>query len=304
MPKFGLIGNPISKSLSPALFKSGYNGKYPYDLIEGKVFEKSWSKFLQDYDGINITAPFKEDTFNQALGLTKDGLGTISGPCYKTKSANIAVKTKEGIEFHNSDFTGVILSIAEHYFPGIVYQCYKEFGEKAYIKVHQFIRQNIQSLFSEQPQALIIGCGGAGRTAAIAAAEMGFSTAIMNRTISKAHEFAAGLPEYGFLAVPISDFIGAVQECNLIIYTVPVSIEDIKELRKEHLTGEIGGHKKVILEANYTNPAFSGDTLKYIEDAGCDYITGKQWLLYQALTGYSLLTGQLPDIDKMTSLMK
>ena len=34
MKKFGLIGHPISHSLSPALFKAAYGGKYAYELIE------------------------------------------------------------------------------------------------------------------------------------------------------------------------------------------------------------------------------------------------------------------------------
>ena len=42
MKKFGLIGHPIAHSLSPALFKAAYNGRYQYDLIEGEEFEKSY----------------------------------------------------------------------------------------------------------------------------------------------------------------------------------------------------------------------------------------------------------------------
>ena len=57
--KFGLIGHPIEHSLSPALFKAGYNGLYPYDLIETPDFDEAYSVFLKDYDGINVTAPFR-----------------------------------------------------------------------------------------------------------------------------------------------------------------------------------------------------------------------------------------------------
>ena len=47
MKKFGLIGHPIAHSLSPALFKAAFDGKYTYDLIEGDDFEQSYKKFLQ-----------------------------------------------------------------------------------------------------------------------------------------------------------------------------------------------------------------------------------------------------------------
>ena len=55
--KFGLIGDPISHSQSPELFRRAYYGKYCYDLIEGKYFEESYSKFLKGYEAINVTAP-------------------------------------------------------------------------------------------------------------------------------------------------------------------------------------------------------------------------------------------------------
>ena len=60
MKRFGLIGKPISHSGSPRLFRAGYHGKYEYDLIEAPDFETSWKLFLEKYDGINVTAPYKE----------------------------------------------------------------------------------------------------------------------------------------------------------------------------------------------------------------------------------------------------
>ena len=60
MKKFGLIGHPIAHSLSPALFKAGYDGRYPYELIETSEFDEAYQRFLDGYDGINVTAPFKE----------------------------------------------------------------------------------------------------------------------------------------------------------------------------------------------------------------------------------------------------
>ena len=60
MNSFGLIGDPIATSLSPALFNAGYEGKYNYDLIEGADFGASFKAFEDRYKGINVTAPFKE----------------------------------------------------------------------------------------------------------------------------------------------------------------------------------------------------------------------------------------------------
>ena len=237
--KFGLIGNPVSGSKSPDLFKAAYGGKYPYDLIEEPDFETAWQRFLgtdspaqttdggqAGYTAINVTAPFKEKAFAKVLEAARKGHGSIDGPCFKIGATNLVVRKDDDsfepvLEAHNSDFTGVILSVAEVLFPGITDEFYREFGSRAPIKIHQFVRQQIDNVYPRGPQALIVGCGGAGRAAAVAAAELGFATALMNRTLEKAQSLAQARPEYGFLPVPLSDFRGAVRECDLVIYTLP-----------------------------------------------------------------------------------
>ncbi len=295
--KFGLIGHPIAHSQSPLLFQKAYSDKYQYDLIESEDFEASYNRFLSDYQAINITAPFKQQAFEKAVALAREGKGLISGPCFKIKAANILAKGPEGIEAHNSDFTGIILSVAEAYFPGLTAQCYAQFGSQAHIKVHQFFRQNIPALFAEKPQALIVGCGGAGRAAAVAAAEMGFDVALMNRTPEKAQSLAEEMPEYNFIAVPISDFRNSLKECEQVIYTLPTPLDAIANLTIDDFAGY--NHSKVILEANYKSPAFTGKTLAKISYAGALYIPGHTWLLNQALTGYSLMTGEQPDLEAL-----
>ena len=97
--KFGLIGNPIAHSLSPALFKAGYDGRWLYELIEGSDFESSFKRFIDEYQGINVTAPFKEAAFAKADVLSEE--------CRMIGAANILVKTPEGILACNSDYLGV-----------------------------------------------------------------------------------------------------------------------------------------------------------------------------------------------------
>ena len=98
--KFGLIGHPIEHSLSPALFKAGYDGMYPYDLIITEDFEEAYRRFQERYDGINVTAPFKE------LALRKADI--ISEECRLVGATNLLIKTPEGIAAYNSDFRGLV----------------------------------------------------------------------------------------------------------------------------------------------------------------------------------------------------
>ena len=304
MEKFGIIGDPVKGSRSPAIFGAGYGGKYTYDLIEGSDFEKSWQTFLSEYKAVNVTAPFKEKAFGKVLDLAREGKGEVSGPCMKIRATNLMVKTGKGIEAHNSDFTGIVLSIAEALYPGIVTEFYASFGSAAHIKIHQYFRQNLSNLYDRHPQALVVGCGGAGKAAAVAAAELGFLTNLMNRTPERAADIAASLPEYGFLCVPASDFKAAIKECDLVIYTVPTAVDAISTLTEEDFRGDgrTGGERpgKVLLEANYKTPSFgTGETARKMMDGGCQYVSGRRWHLYQALTGYSLMTGVQPDFNAM-----
>ena len=103
--KFGLIGHPIAHSLSPALFKAGYDGKYPYELIETEDFEEAYRRFLDGYDGINVTAPFKELAYAKADILSQE--------CRIIKATNLLVKTTDGIKAYNSDYLGVRMWLQE-----------------------------------------------------------------------------------------------------------------------------------------------------------------------------------------------
>ena len=99
MDKFGLIGFPISHSLSPKLFKAAYGGRYSYDLIETEDFEKAWEIFLKEYKAINVTAPFKGNAFERSDWKSPE--------CNRCGATNLCVKTQEGIKAYNSDYLGV-----------------------------------------------------------------------------------------------------------------------------------------------------------------------------------------------------
>lgn len=303
MAKYGLIGDPIKGSCSPMLFGAAYggmkDGEYSYDLIEGGDFETSFEKFMNEYAAVNVTSPFKELAFSKVLELAGKGQGTVSGPAGRIGATNLLVKGSKGIEAYNSDFTGIVTAVVEAYFPGIVEEFIGNFGDRFFIKMHQFFLMTLSRTFSRQPQALVVGCGGAGRAAAVAAAELGFATILMNRTPEKAQAIAESMPEYGFLSDPISDFKEAVKECDLVIYTLPMALPEIADFTADDFAGEESGQHKVILEANYKSPSFDDEARMKMAAADCTYISGRKWLLYQALTGYSVMTGVQPDFKAM-----
>lgn len=289
MPDFGLIGHPIEHSQSPKLFETAYHGKYGYDLIKGQYFEESYAKFLKGYKAVNVTAPFKEKAYEKA--------DIVSGPVALTGAANILVKTPEGVSAHNSDFTGVILTVAEALFPGIIREFYGTFGSKAHVKIHQFVKAQLAERYGRRPAALVAGLGGAGKAAALAAAECGFATTVMNRTAAKAEAFIKGLPEYGFRVADIQDFRKELRSADFVVYALPMALDVFAELGAEDFSA-----KPLVLEANYRDPAFSGLLRARMLDAGAIYLPGNLWLVNQAVSGYSVMTGEAPDIDSLISL--
>ena len=274
--KFGLIGHPIAHSLSPALFKAGYDGRYPYDLIETPDFEEAYQIFLNEYDGINVTAPFKELSVQKADILSEE--------CRIIGATNLLVKTTEGIKAYNSDYLGVRLWLS-----GAV--------------------QGLESVLSPWPQGagptkwegffptpephrkarvLIVGIGGAGKAAAAAAESLGMETILMNRT------------RYSEYIKPLSHFREEFCKADIVIYNLPIRIAELDSLTEEDFCP---GKPKHILEANYRNPSFDKSLIQKMKatNPGLSYTEGRTWLLLQAVTGYELFTGEKPDLDRMTA---
>lgn len=264
MKRFGLIGHPIAHSLSPALFKAGYDGRYPYELIETSDFEYAYGRFLQEYDGINVTAPFKELAFRKA--------DILSVECQRISATNLLIKTPEGIKAYNSDYLGVRL----------------------------WLEEAVATLFEShsRPTTLVVGLGGAGKAAAEAARSLGFDTILMNRTI------------YGKGIRPLDDFCECFRKADIIIYNIPTAIPQLAELTDYDFRGiaekdDRQVRPKFILEANYKNPSFDNILIDKMKQANpqSTYTSGKTWLLYQALTGYELFTGEKPDLASMSAVI-
>ena len=295
MKKFGLIGHPIAHSLSPALFKAGYDGRYPYELIETEDFEEAYRRFLDGYDGINVTAPFKELAYAKADILSEE--------CRIIKATNLLVRTPEGIKAYNSDYLGVRMWLME------VAEGLKRTPPTSWAPPPA---ARGVARFSTPPQphstarVLIVGTGGAGKAAAVAAASLGMDLILMNRSMEKAEAVAESVaamdPAPAVEVRPLEDFRECFRTADIVIYNIPSAIPALAELSAEDFNP---GHHKFILEANYKNPSFDKELIMKMmtanPEASCT--KGTTWLLYQALTGYEIFTGEKPDLAPMSAVL-
>jgi len=127
---------------------------------------------------------------------------------------------------------------------------------------------------------VVVGCGGAGKAAAYASSLCGFTTYVFNRCFAKAELFCS---KHDMMeAHPLDSLTSYISTAKLIVYTLPTYLPEVGD----HLSP-----KTIVLEANYRDPSL----LEQCSILGTDYISGKEWLIEQALTGFRIMTGKEPD---------
>ena len=193
--KYGLIGHPISHSKSPELFRAAYPDApdMTYDLIEEEDFERAYRRFLDEYDAVNVTAPFKGDAFRKV-----DVADTIARELY---AVNILKKKDGKIYGYNSDFWAL-------------QQLLEPYSDR-----HQ------------RPQVLVIGCGGAAKAAALAALKLRMSVRVANRDFRKAREFC--FTGGGMIPLRLEQIPSQMKDTRILIYALPVKIDLVDSLPLE-----------------------------------------------------------------------
>lgn len=230
--KFALIGHPVAGSVSPVLFSAAYGGKHAYDLVDGG-FEECWGAFLESYDGINVTAPYKQDAFERCSWLSPAAL--------RTGAVNLVLR--DGLLGYNTDVDGVLYALRG--------ECFE--------------------------RVLVVGTGGAARAAIEAALQLGCQVSVWGRSAEKV---SALEKHFGLGPAPVNP--------DLIIYTLPGSAP---------VPDGLPFSNAVVLEAEYRIPQLCHVPCKR-------YIHGLNWLLGQAMAGYSLFTGEEPSSAAMETAME
>lgn len=199
MKKFGLIGFPVSGSQSPRLFAEFTGGKYPYDLIEEASFEKAWKRFLEGYDAVNVTAPFKTSACEKA--------SVLSPECEIIGAANVLVKKGASVTAYNTDYSGVSLILLD-----------------------------ILKEFPAARTCAVVGAGGAAKAALVAALEMGLKCSMYNRTVATAASFAESLSSFFGPKRKVGVFpLEGVIEADVVIYAIPVALPSGVSLKASYV---------------------------------------------------------------------
>lgn len=343
MKLFALIGHPVAGSLSPRLFSAAYDGRFAYDLVDRELFADAWQVFLDSYEGINVTAPYKMDAFSSVDELSESALETGAVNLVVRRKADSrpgggakAVPRKSETPFvassggcapdilvgYNTDVDGVVESVKECGIP--------------------------------VSDALVVGTGGAARAAVVAARRLGCRVTVSGRSLEKAAALVRSLALTASAAVspspaasaagihssPVSDrslaSAAALAAGAAAVNVVP--LDQIAALSPDLIIYTLPGSAPVppglptagavVLEAEYKapalalalalvsptlasppalvspNPACQGSNDPALSSARCKaYISGRRWLLHQAVAGYRIFTGLEPSIDAMSAAL-
>jgi 3-dehydroquinate dehydratase/shikimate dehydrogenase len=258
---FGIIGNPILHSKSPHIHSAGYT-KLGMDGVFAPFHVDRVADFLPlikklNIEGFSVTAPFKEEVIPFCVH-TENAVRGI-GAC------NTVVVRADGLYGYNTDAEGVLTPLRET------------------------VPAGLRGL-----RALVIGAGGAARSAVYALAKEGAHVLVINRTPERARRLTAHISEV--LELPPGRLTWAeLTEKNhdltghdLIVNSTTMGMHPWENL--DPFAGQNFRGNEIVYDMVYS----PRETLflKRALSAGCKIIYGERMLTGQAYRQFYLYTGK------------
>ncbi|MFA5554524.1 MAG: shikimate dehydrogenase [Phycisphaerae bacterium] len=267
---FGVIGDPVAHSMSPAVFnacfdKAGSNCLYLPILLQGKtdkfndfmksVIPRRWLGFK----GFSVTIPHKEN----AINFVTHRQGYVEPLAEIIGSANtLVLGPDDNVSTYNTDYVGVLESIAAAGFKDLQ-------GKKA----------------------AVIGAGGVARAVVAGLVSAAAKVKLYNRTVRKAERLAA---EFKCDFAPLSDL--DTVDAELLVNCTSIGMSP--DIDKTPIPGEYLKKTMTVFDTVYNPPQTK--LLRDAKTAKAKTISGVDMFISQAAEQYKLFTGK--DADK--KLMK
>lgn len=273
MYKFGLIGYPLSHSMSKVIQEAAFKSVEldgTYDILETEQEDLiPRLKYLRanGYKGFNVTIPLKVP-----ITLFLDGVDNVANV---VGSANtIKIKDNQELYGYNTDVYGFVEAIPENF------------------------RKEIEN----NPVA-ILGNGGAARAVGVGLAILKPSKLdFYARNIINASEMAKNLRD-NFPAIEINckqiENLKDLSEYKLLVNTTPIGMRS-KAMGISPIDENVVktmDKNSVIYDIVY-NP-LKTELIKYAKKHGIKTIQGLDMLIYQGAKAFEIWTGKKPDVLKM-----
>lgn len=267
---YGVIGCPISHSMSPDIHNHAFNvlnidsHYYAFHIEKEQLSEAVNSLKLLGVKGYNVTIPHKVAIIPYLDDL--DETARIAG------AVNTVVNDDGKLIGYNTDGNGYMQSLL-----GLLERPINEYN------------------------MLIIGAGGAAKGIYYTLAYNGCKNLdIANRTITKAEELINNCPfDNNSMAITLDEAELKLEKYDIIIQTTAVGLHpniDEKPLSLKN------ARKSAIVSDIVYNPIKTA-LLKEAEQSQLTIHNGVGMFVHQAAIAFSLWTGQTPPINEMTDIV-
>lgn len=256
---FGVVGDPISHSLSPAIHNNAFEHMHRNDVyLPFHVNQEEFTDFygrMQEFplEGLSVTIPHKETAACLA--------GTRSPLVQRIGAANTLIRRGNSYHAENTDALAIV----------------------------QSLKQVLGKSLGEMP-VLILGAGGAARAGAFALSLEGCPITITNRNITRAKSLAN---EAGWGFLPWEDRFsfrsGILLQCTSLGMhpNVNDTAWELKHFTPQHVAFDTVYNP---LETRFLQEA---------KTSGAICIPGMEMFIHQAAAQFELFTGLLAPLEKI-----
>jgi 3-dehydroquinate dehydratase/shikimate dehydrogenase len=263
---YGIVGYPVAHSLSPRLHNGAYRalgipalylpfGPAGFGDFWLEVVEGNLLGAFAPLAGLSVTAPYKSAAAAVA--------GAVSPLAQSIDSVNTLV-LREGVwEGETTDPQGVVGALAA------------------------------AGITARGRRAAVVGCGGAGRAAAVGLARAGAETVLVNRTVEKGRQAAAAL-RLAFEA--LADFDPGRRDIVVNATSLGHRAEDPLPFDPDRLA-----EGAAVLDLVYGERPTP--LLERVRDRGLTGVDGREVLLHQAVDQFRLMTGRELPFDLARELL-
>ncbi|MEO0475684.1 MAG: shikimate dehydrogenase [Planctomycetota bacterium] len=273
---FGVIGDPVGHSMSPAIHNAGFdevgfNGVYLPMRIppEYEHFKATVGSFLAerplDFRGASVTIPHKQNL----LRFVAEMNGEIEPLAAQIGAANTLTVREDGSLYaSNTDYAAALDSVCD---------------------AMQVEREEL-----EGKRVAVLGAGGAARAVVAGFKAFGARVTVFNRTLEKAEALASAFDAH---AAALDDIINA--EFEILINCTPIGMypnEDATPYDFTSQTQPVASNPPLVFDTIY-NPVETR-LLREAKDSGCVTVSGAEMFVRQAAAQFELWTGQTAPSDR------
>ncbi len=264
---FGVIGDPVGHSLSPAIFNAcfdndGSNSLYLPVLIKGG--QEEFNEFMENlaagagggygFGGFSVTIPHKAHALKY-VGKAGEFIEPLAADIGAVNTLKIGIGGR--VSGYNTDYAGAMdtlctaLSVGKH-------------------ELHKMA-------------VAVVGAGGVSRAIVAGLAEVGAKVTVYNRTVSKAEALAE---EFGCKYAGLEEIKGM----NAKVLVNCTSIGMYPEVEASPVPKECLCAEMAVFDTVY-NP-LETMLLKQAAEAGAQTVNGAEMFIRQAMAQYKLFTGK------------